>query len=110
MPALARDVTISRESLWWLHEGNRAIRVGDWKLVAAKGAPWELYDLAADRSGRLDRGVEDHAQERVDVVRRRQPLAEHRDGHPGRRLLRRHGRQLGLDDDRLEGGLPDHPE
>jgi arylsulfatase len=30
--------------------GNRAIRVGDWKLVA-KGdkGPWELYDLKTDR-------------------------------------------------------------
>ncbi|HUP77447.1 MAG TPA: sulfatase-like hydrolase/transferase, partial [Pirellula sp.] len=50
VPALASDVTVQRDSLWWLHEGNRAIRVGDWKLVAAKGDPWELYDLKTDRS------------------------------------------------------------
>lgn len=50
VPALAKDVTIERESLWWLHEGNRAVRVGDWKLVAAKGEPWELYDLKTDRA------------------------------------------------------------
>ena len=37
------------EALWWCHEGHRAVRVGDWKLVAAKGTPWELYDLARDR-------------------------------------------------------------
>jgi hypothetical protein len=37
--------------LWWLHEGNRALRIGNWKIVAAgKDSPWELYDLAADRS------------------------------------------------------------
>jgi arylsulfatase len=42
-------VTIPRESLWWLHEGNRAVLAGDWKLVAAKGDPWELYDLSKDR-------------------------------------------------------------
>lgn len=48
--AFAKDVAIPRESLWWLHEGNRAIRVGDWKLVAAKGQPWELYDLSTDRA------------------------------------------------------------
>jgi arylsulfatase A-like enzyme len=36
--------------LWWLHEENRAIRSGDWKLVALKGQPWELYDLSTDRS------------------------------------------------------------
>lgn len=39
----------AHETLWWCHEDNRAVRVGDWKLVAAKGDPWELYDLAADR-------------------------------------------------------------
>jgi arylsulfatase len=43
-------VTIRHESLWWYHEGNRALRVGDWKLVAAKGDPWELYDLRSDRA------------------------------------------------------------
>jgi arylsulfatase len=50
VPALAKDVTIPRTSLWWLHEGHRAVRVGDWKLVAAKGDPWELYDLRTDRA------------------------------------------------------------
>jgi len=46
---LANDAEVSRDSLWWLHENNRAVRVGDWKLVAAAGAPWELYDLKTDR-------------------------------------------------------------
>ena len=50
MPAFAKDVTIARDSLWWLHEDNRAVRVGDYKLVAAKGDPWELYDLKTDRA------------------------------------------------------------
>lgn len=54
VPVFTTDVSVGRESLWWLHEGNRAIRVGDWKLVAAKGEPWELYDLAADRSETKD--------------------------------------------------------
>ncbi|RFC49291.1 MAG: arylsulfatase [Verrucomicrobia bacterium] len=50
VPAFAQDAPIQRDSLWWLHEGNRAIRVGDWKLVAARGEPWELYDLSKDRA------------------------------------------------------------
>jgi arylsulfatase A-like enzyme len=50
VPALAHDVVIERDCLWWLHEGNRAIRVGNWKLVAAKGDPWALYDLRTDRA------------------------------------------------------------
>jgi arylsulfatase len=48
--AFAKDITVERDSLWWLHEDNKAIRVGDWKLVAAKGDPWELYDLKTDRA------------------------------------------------------------
>jgi arylsulfatase A-like enzyme len=39
-----------RDALFWEHEGNRAVRVGDWKLVAkGPAAPWELYDLSTDR-------------------------------------------------------------
>jgi arylsulfatase len=42
---------LERRVLWWQHEGNRALRDGDWKIVASgKKAPWELYDLANDRS------------------------------------------------------------
>lgn len=36
--------------LYWEHEGNRAIRDGDWKLVALEDGPWELYDLSRDRA------------------------------------------------------------
>jgi arylsulfatase len=54
VPAFAKDVTVERESLWWLHEGNKAIRVGDWKLVAAKDQPWSLYDLRTDRAEQND--------------------------------------------------------
>jgi arylsulfatase len=50
VPAFAKDETIARESIWWLHDRHRAVRVGDWKLVAAAGEPWELYDLKTDRA------------------------------------------------------------
>ena len=49
VPAFARDVPVARDFLWWEHEGNRAIRAGDWKLVALAKGGWELYDLARDR-------------------------------------------------------------
>ena len=50
VPAFAGK-TIEREALFWEHEGNAAVRVGDLKLVrmGGKGA-WELYDLKADRT------------------------------------------------------------
>ena len=49
-PAFKKDGTVKREYLWWNHEGNRAIRIGNWKLVADHNNPWELYDLSNDRS------------------------------------------------------------
>ncbi|MEM7474929.1 MAG: arylsulfatase [Planctomycetota bacterium] len=36
--------------LYFQFSNNRAIRQGDYKLVSAKGKPWELYNLAEDRS------------------------------------------------------------
>jgi arylsulfatase A-like enzyme len=45
------DEPIERDALFWEHEGNAAVRVGDWKLVrkGAQGA-WELYNLKTDRT------------------------------------------------------------
>jgi arylsulfatase A-like enzyme len=54
VPAFAADDTVRHDYLWWLHQGNRAVRVGDWKLVAEKGQPWELFNLANDRSETRD--------------------------------------------------------
>ena len=48
--AFAKDIAIDRDYLWWFHDGNRAIRTGDWKLVASKDQPWELFNLAKDRT------------------------------------------------------------
>jgi arylsulfatase len=38
------------EAIYWEHEGNRAVRQGKWKLVAAHKDSWELYDLESDRT------------------------------------------------------------
>ncbi len=37
------------QPIFWEHEGNRAIRNGDWKLVAKHPEGWELYNIATDR-------------------------------------------------------------
>jgi arylsulfatase A-like enzyme len=43
--------TIARDAIYWEHEGNRAVRMGKWKLVArGPEGPWELYDMDADRT------------------------------------------------------------
>ncbi len=39
---------IERGPLFFEHMGNRAVRLGRWKAVAADGEPWELYDLETD--------------------------------------------------------------
>ncbi len=48
LPAL-RGETAPPRTLFFEHEGNRAVRAGNWKLVALAGQPWELYDMDADR-------------------------------------------------------------
>jgi arylsulfatase len=54
-PSFVRDGAVHHAELWWEHEDNRAIRMGDWKLVAAgKGGPWELFNLAHDRAETRD--------------------------------------------------------
>ena len=59
-----RAEPIEREALFWEHEGNRAVRVDDWKLVArGRNGAWELYDMAADRTE-----LDDLAADRPEVV------------------------------------------
>jgi arylsulfatase len=50
----------------WEHEGNRAIRQGQWKLVSRFPDSWELYDMAADRLETDDLSSE--MPERVDEL------------------------------------------
>jgi arylsulfatase A-like enzyme len=57
---------IQRDALFWEHEGNAAVRVGDWKLVRlGRDGPWELYDLKADRTEQRDLALvqPEHANE-----------------------------------------------
>ena len=50
LPAFANK-PIERDALYWEHEGNAAVRVGDWKLVRrGQDGSWELYDLKTDRT------------------------------------------------------------
>ena len=54
-PLFASGGKFPDRPLFWEHEGNAAVRVGDMKLVrlGRKGA-WELYDLKANRTEQLD--------------------------------------------------------
>tara|TARA_B100002019_G_scaffold185163_1_gene159870 strand:+ start:6873 stop:8576 length:1704 start_codon:yes stop_codon:yes gene_type:complete len=50
-PVFGGTSIIREKPLYWEHQGNRAIRMGNWKLVA-KGSfgAWELFDVDSDRS------------------------------------------------------------
>lgn len=64
LPVFSQD-TIDREALYWEHEGNRAVRMGKWKLVSKASkkrsflwdqkeelasSDWELFDMEKDRT------------------------------------------------------------
>jgi len=51
--------------IYWEHEGNRAVRLGDWKLVSEGNTRWELYNMKEDRTE-----LNDLAEERSDVLTR----------------------------------------
>jgi arylsulfatase len=50
IPLLKNQTTAIHDTLFWEHEGGRALRAGDWKIAALKGEAWELFNLAEDRS------------------------------------------------------------
>jgi len=51
VPAFADKSAPGHDELWWCHQGNRAIRMGDWKLTmrSANQNKWELYNIKTDR-------------------------------------------------------------
>ncbi len=64
VPVFDRD-TLDRQAIYWEHEGNRAVRMGKWKLISKASKKhsfiwdqvdklplehWELFDMDADRT------------------------------------------------------------
>jgi len=67
------DEPLDREAIYWEHEGNRAVRMGKWKLISKARktqsfvwdrideldlAHWELFDMEADRTEMNDLALE----------------------------------------------------
>lgn len=52
------DSPSARPTLFWEHEGNKAVREGRWKLVRRFPLQWELYDIEADRTELTDLSAE----------------------------------------------------
>ena len=58
------NMPLNRDFIFWEHSANRALRVGDWKLVSKTGKQktfgvidenkWELYDLSNDPTERIN--------------------------------------------------------
>jgi arylsulfatase len=46
------------DEIFFEHMGGRAVRMGNWKLVALQNEPWRLYDLAKDRTETNDLAAE----------------------------------------------------
>jgi arylsulfatase A-like enzyme len=54
-PVFSKDGSAPHSYLYFNHSNNRAIRVGDSKLIATgQDGPWELYDMAKDRCEQRD--------------------------------------------------------
>lgn len=49
-PLLRGERPAAARAIFWEHEGNRAVREGDWKLVSKFPGGWELYNIPADRT------------------------------------------------------------
>ena len=50
LPALQGRQLNREQAITIEHEGNRGIRIGDWKLVAEWNKPWEMYNISDDRT------------------------------------------------------------
>ncbi|TDD72594.1 arylsulfatase [Jiangella aurantiaca] len=50
LPLLAGGEWSRQQPIFFEHEGNRAVRIGPWKLVSEFGGGWELYDMIDDRT------------------------------------------------------------
>ena len=50
LPLITGEGALDERTLYWEHEGNRAVRQGPWKLVSRHPGNWELYDMEADRT------------------------------------------------------------
>ena len=48
LPVLRGESLPASRTLFWATSGSRAVRQGNWKLVAGKESDWQLYDLSID--------------------------------------------------------------
>jgi len=78
VPALASGGSVTRDFIFFNHEGNRALRLGDYKLVSAREDrdAWELFNLARDRGEQRNLAAEQPERLRSMIARWTQLQAE----------------------------------
>ena len=54
LPLLGGSPWSREQPIFWEHEGNAAMRLGQFKLVRKFNQPWELYDMEGDRTELFD--------------------------------------------------------
>ncbi|KPL08808.1 MAG: hypothetical protein AMS26_23820, partial [Bacteroides sp. SM23_62] len=62
IPLIKGEISTTHDTLFWEHEGGRAVRIGDWKMASLKGEPWELFNLSDDRTEMYDLAKEEPAR------------------------------------------------
>ncbi len=67
--------------IYWEHEGSRAVRIENWKLVAEVDGDWELYDMDEDRT-ELSNLVEANAPKADEMIALYDVWAERCGVHP----------------------------
>ncbi len=50
IPVFKNTALDEKRTFYWEHEGGKAVREGDWKLVALRNSGWQLFNLATDLS------------------------------------------------------------
>lgn len=75
LPLFLQDELPDR-MIYWEHEGNRAVRSGNLKLVSKFRQPWELFDLSQDRTEQNDLSAQ-MPQERQRLEQAWQKWSEH---------------------------------
>ncbi len=75
VPAFSGKPLNRSQPIFWEHEGNRAIREGDWKLVKKHPGKWELYNISVDRVERHDLALQ-HADRVATMSKQWQTWAE----------------------------------
>ncbi len=75
LPLLTGSEWTREQPIFFEHEGNAAVRLGNFKLVKLHGRPWELYDMDVDRT-ELNNLAGSNAALETDLLKRYDDWAE----------------------------------